>query len=230
MMVRETVGLITIGQSPRSDLSSPLRDMRPDLDFLEIGALDNLTLHEAAALPGGDYPLNTRMRNGSLVAIDRTALEPLLQQVLNRLEADGVVATMLMCAGTFPDLHGSRPLFNPFLLARETLRATGLNRIGIICPYADQEHAIGQRWRSAGFDIAIETMALSDCDRTDSLLAAWTEPSCTTAEQPVEAVVLDYVGHDPVQVMRLQENCIRPVIDLGYLTMCVLASSLPVNR
>ena len=228
-MVRQTVGLITIGQSPRLDLSSTLRDVRPDLDILEIGALDNLTLDEATALPGGDYPLNTRMRDGSLVAVDRAVLEPLLQQALGRLEADGVVATMLMCAGTFPDLRGSRPIFNPFLLTRETLRATGLNRIGIICPYAEQEYAIGQRWRNAGFDIVIETLALSDFDRADRLLAAWTESSYAAAEQPVEAVVLDYVGHDPAQVMRLQENCTRPVIDLGYLTMRVMASSLPVN-
>jgi protein AroM len=228
--VKQTVGLLTIGQSPRSDLSSPLRDMRPDLDFLEIGALDNLTLDEATTLPSGDYPLNTCMRDGSLVAVDRAVLEPLLQQALGRLEAGGVVATMLMCAGTFPDLCGSRPLFNPFLLARETLRAVGLSRIGIICPYAEQEHAIGQRWRNAGFDTVIETVALSDFDKVDGALAAWTELPHSAAEQPVEAVVLDYVGHEPFQVARLQENCTRPVIDLGYLAMRVLASSLPVNR
>ena len=229
-MVRQSVGLITIGQSPRLDLSSPLRNMRPDLDFLEMGALDNLALDEVAALPGGNYPLNTRMRDGSLVAVDRAVLEPLLQQALGSLEANGVMATLLMCAGTFPDLGGRRPLFNPFLLARETLRATGLNRIGIICPYAEQEQAIGQRWRNAGFDIVIETLALSDFGRVDSLLAAWTESPFTVAERPVEAIVLDYVGHDPVQVMRLQENCTRPVIDLGYLSMRVLAGSLPANR
>jgi len=229
-MVRRGIGLVTIGQSPRPDLSAPLRDMRPDLDFLEAGALDNLTLEEVSMLPDGDYPLNTRMCDGSPVTVDRAVLEPLLQQALDRLEARGVLATMLMCAGTFPDLRGCRPLFNPFLLAKETLRATGMNRIGIICPYAEQERAIGQRWRNAGFDIAIETMALSDFEQVDSLVAAWTKLPDGATKRPVEAIVLDYVGHPPIHVTRLQENCARPVIDLGYLTMCILAGSLPDDR
>ncbi len=162
--MKPKVGLITIGQAPRSDLSFLLLEMRPDLEFIEAGALDHLTLGEANALPVGDYPLNTRMRDGSSVAVDRAALEPLLQQALDRLETDGALATLLMCAGTFPNLHGRRPLFNPFQLAKTTLSAMGLHRIGIICPYAEQEHAIGKRWSEAGFDLLIQTAALSDVE------------------------------------------------------------------
>lgn len=228
--MKPKVGLITIGQSPRSDLSSPLREMRPDLEFIEAGALDAFTLAEAAALPDGDYPLNTRMRDGTPVAVDRAVLEPLLQRTLDGLEADGVVATMLMCAGTFPELHGARPLFNPFLLAQETLRATGLHRIGIVCPYQEQEHAIGKRWREAGFDLRIGTVALSDVEQVDSLSAKWSMPGTDGREFPVEAIILDYVGHEPAEVRRVQENCTLPVIDLGYLTMRVLAGSIPAVR
>ena len=227
--MKPKVGLITIGQAPRSDLSFPLLEMRPDLDFIEAGALDHLTLEDANALPVGDYPLNTRMRDGSSVTVDRAALEPLLQQALERLEADDVLATLLMCAGTFPNLHGRRPLFNPFQLAKTTLRAMGLHRIGIICPYAEQEHAIGKRWSEAGFDLLIETAALSDIGDVDSLLARWSTPEASGGERPVEAVVLDYVGHEPAQVKRVQKNCTLPVIDLGYLSMRVLASSLPTT-
>ena len=226
---QRTIGLVTIGQAPRTDLSAPLRAMRPDLAIVEAGALDHLSLEEASALADGDYPLNTRMRDGSPVTVDRAALEPLLQRAIDRVEAEGVMATMLMCAGTFTTLRGRRPVFNPFLLAVEMLRATGLSRIGIICPFLEQERAIGQRWRNAGFDILIETAALSDSTKMASLQEKWTEPKRHGLEPSVEAIVLDYVGHEPAQVIRFQQNCTVPVFDLGYLTMHVLASSLPGN-
>ncbi len=229
MFPQRTIGLLTIGQAPRTDLSAPLRAMRPDLAIVEAGALDHLTLEEASALPDGNYPLNTRMRDGSPVTVDQVALEPLLQRAIERVEAEGAMATMLMCAGTFANLRSDRPLFNPFSLAVETLRATGLNRVGIICPFVEQERAIGQRWRNAGFDILIETAAFSDFANMAGLKEKWTKPRRCGIEPAVEAIVLDYVGHEPAQVIQLQQNCTVPVFDLGYLTMHVLASSLPGN-
>jgi protein AroM len=226
VFVQPTIGLVTIGQAPRADLSAPLRALCPDLTIVEAGALDQLSLEETSALPDGDYPLNTRMRDGSAVTVDRAALEPLLQRAIDSLEGRGAMATMLMCAGTFTDLRSNRPLFSPFSLAVETLRATGLTRIGIICPFVEQEHAIERRWRNAGFDILIQTAVLAEFPKMDSLIEKWTRPKQGAVGPAVGAIVLDYVGHDPAQVIQLQRNCTVPVFDLGYLTMHVLASSL----
>lgn len=211
------VGLLTIGQSPRADLSAPLRVMRPDLHYVEAGALDGLS-EDDLPVSTGAYPLQTRLRNGSQVTVDLAALEPLLQHALERLEDQGVVATMLMCAGTFDALAGTRPLLKPFALVRDGLHTAGIGRIGVVAPFAEQVAAIRARWLGAGFDVVIDTAPLADDQGVNLLLSTWLQGS-----SPVQAIVLDYVGHDPVLVKQLQARYHLPIFDLGLTTMALFA-------
>lgn len=218
------VGLLTIGQSPRPDLSRPLCLLRPDLHLFEAGALDHLS---ASDLPtaAGAYPLKTRLRDGSLVTVDLELLEPLLQRALTRLEEQEVAATMLMCAGTFADLAGARPLLKPFGLVQRMLRCVGIHRIGVLCPYHDQVAAIRSRWLAADFDALVGAAALTDASAVERLVSDWAR-----GPFPVECIVLDYVGHDAAQVAMLQQFCSVPVFDLGLTTMAVLAELIPEKK
>ena len=62
------LGLITIGQSPRTDVTPDLAPIfGPDIQLCQAGALDGMTAQEIAAFAPeeGDYVLISRLRDGS---------------------------------------------------------------------------------------------------------------------------------------------------------------------
>ncbi len=212
------IGTLTIGQSPRPDLVAPLQQMIPNYQLVQAGALDNLTVDDLPAVSGGGYPLLTRLDSGKLVKVEERFLRPHLQSKLDELESQGVAATFLLCAGTFADLKGRRPLFKPFDIACATLRALGMPQLGVICPIEEQQPAIAQRWARAGFRATVWTASVEET-YTDLEHLRHKSNSC-------EAIVLDYVGHPLEPVLHLQRAVDIPVIDLGYLAMSVMVSTL----
>ena len=66
------IGAITIGQAPRTDI---LTDIAPilgnDVEFIQVGALDHLSLEDVQALrPNGNgNTLVSRMRDGTAVTL-----------------------------------------------------------------------------------------------------------------------------------------------------------------
>ncbi|NIR94761.1 MAG: AroM family protein, partial [Gammaproteobacteria bacterium] len=83
----------------------------------------------AASLPPVtkmNYPLSTRLRDGSLVLVEESFLTPRLQHTLDALETNGVTATLLLCAGTFSSLQGTRLLYKPFTVGRALLHTLGM--------------------------------------------------------------------------------------------------------
>lgn len=221
-MVRKKIGALTIGQSPRPDLVSPLVQCLPvDCHVLQAGALDGL---EATSLPLaslGSFPLTTRLRDGTTVIVEESYLVPKLQQALNLLEAQSVVATLLLCAGTFAELRGTRPLFKPFAICCGLLQSLGLQAIGLIAPIREQEIPIRQRWLKAGFQPTVWT---ADLTQPDAHFAQQLQSHIKTHN--LECIVLDYVGHSVADVRQVQSMTRLPVIDVGQLAMTTLAGAL----
>lgn len=221
-MKQKAIGALTIGQSPRPDLVSPLIQVLPDgYQVLQAGALDGLAPDSLPAPVAGSYPLTTRLQDGTLVMVDETFLAPKLQQALNTLEGWGVIVTLLLCAGTFSELQGARPLFKPFNLARDVLHTLGMQAIGLISPIKEQETPIRRRWTSAGFQPTVWT---ADLTRQDEQFIYQLERQIETNK--LECIVLDYVGHPANLVRQLQETAVVPVLDLGQLAMAALAGAL----
>ena len=221
-MTYKKIGVLTIGQSPRPDLVSPLIQQLPEgCDLIQIGALDGLTKTSLPPIDDATYPLTTRMRDGSLVMIEEAFLATRLQQVLNELEAIGVTATILLCAGTFAGLKGTRPLFKPFVVGRRVLDTLGLNRIGLIAPIKEQEIPIRQRWQAAGFQPTVWTANLALQDKTFSQ-----QLHEQIEANQLQCIVLDYVGHPVSQVAELRKKIVIPLIDLGQLAISALLGVL----
>ena len=213
-MNRKRIGALTIGQVPRPDLVAPLQQMLPQCELVQAGALDNLTAADLPVVSGAKYPLVTRLRDGTLVRADESFLSPLLQNALNRLEVEKVVATVLLCAGSFNSLHSRQPLFKPFDIACATLKSMGVKKVGVVCPVKEQEPPIKQRWTAADF-IPVVWTAQIDTDNIN-----------LPKDFSPEVVVLDYVGHPTKAVLRLQAALDVPVLDLGHLTCSVLAGAM----
>jgi protein AroM len=87
-----SLGVVTIGQSPRDDLTGELAAYLPaGTRLLERGALDDLTSPAITALaPDAEQDTPTsRLRDGESVMLDRRRLVPLLEQAVCALERRG---------------------------------------------------------------------------------------------------------------------------------------------
>ena len=219
-MSRKRIGALTIGQSPRPDLVELVTNLLPNDEIIQEGALDGLIINELPNARGVDYPLVTRMRDSSLVMVSENFVAPKLQNALDKLEAVGVVANILMCAGTFADLNGTRPLFKPFNIGQGILRALGIQSIGLIAPVPEQEAPIQQRWEKAGFSTTVWTADINDQDEKFHL-----QISNQIQKHNLNGIVLDYFGHPVDLVKELQNSVDIPIFDLGYLAITTLAST-----
>mgnify|MGYP001817575913 CR=1 FL=1 len=215
-MVQEVrrVGVLIIGHSPRPDLAAPLQKKLSHLELIQVGALDHLTASDLPKSTITRYPLSTRLRDGTVVQVEELFLEPLLQKALDALETQEIVASIVLCAGSFCGLRGQKPLFKPFDIATGTLAALGITRIAVITPFENQKRPTEKRWRAAGFDPTAFTAQLSEIDLIQKRCQGQT------------GVVLDFVGHSPNHVLRLRRKLTIPVVDLGDLAMSILAQAV----
>lgn len=152
-----TIGVLTIGQSPRPDrLGADIQAvLGSHARVVERGALDGLSDEEIAGLApteASTYRLITLLRDGRSVQLDKTTILELLQRHIRELEtAQGVEAILLMCTGAFPAFEHSRPLLMPqqALYGAVTGLADG-NRIGALIPLEAQRTQSLAKWREMG--------------------------------------------------------------------------------
>ena len=214
------IGALTISQSPRHDLLKPLRVMFPEYEIIEAGALDGI---DTSDLPNGKdapYPLTTTLTNGQHVTLDRDFLAPLVQKALNRLEAQNIDISILLCAGDFPDLLGHMPLIQPSHMAQKLLRAMGISQVGVISPIAIQVPAIEKKWIQAGFQVTVWVMPPKI---TVEQQAIWIN-SQVKRHHNLACVVLDYVGYPTESTLTLQKLVDIPIFDLGHLALSISSS------
>ncbi len=121
------VGLITVGQAPRSDVVPDMAAiLGGDVLIVEAGALDGLTREQIAPLApeGDDEILVTRLADGSSVFVGKTRMIPRIEAKIAALEDQGVALNVLLCTGEFPKLAARRPFLEPHqLLLDEPLGA-----------------------------------------------------------------------------------------------------------
>ena len=208
-------GFLKVRERTQRGIRLPIMAMR--LVYPRMGALDGLTAAELPAVAGQKYPLATRLRNGQRVLVEEAFLAPRLQMALDHLADAEVQASILLCAGSFANLHSPRPLFKPFDTARAILHSMGIRRIGVLCPIPEQEAPISARWRAAGFTVHLHT---APPDAQDKSLQQWVAQN----RGQFDCMLLDYVGHAPETAHMLQQAFALPVLDLGHLTIQALAA------
>jgi hypothetical protein len=153
--------------------------------------------------------------------VEECFIAPKLQVVLEQLEHQGVVTTLLLCAGTFAHLQGTRPLFKPLEIGRAVLGVLNVKSLGLIAPVVEQETPIRQRWEKAGWHYTVWTAALGNQDR-----AFHRKLTNQIKTNRLDCIVLDYFGHPLDQFAQLQRTIDLPVLDLSHLAMVILAGTL----
>ena len=157
------VGLITVGQSPRTDVVPDMAViLGSDVDIIEAGALDGLSRAQIDALApvGDDEILVTRLTDGSSVFVGKMHVIPLIEQRIAALEDRGVTLNALLCTGAFPKLAARRPLLEPQQLLLGLLRAmTFPGRLGVLTPSERHVPQTEARWRESGFDAVVAPLS-----------------------------------------------------------------------
>lgn len=146
---------ITVGQSPRVDMTGDMRArLAPGLELREYGALDGLNRAriEAELAPAeGDEVLVSRMVDGSSVTFSGSKVVPLVQACIDRAEADGARAAVVLCTGAFPQLRCGIPLVFPQPLFHSVARALAGDRtVALMVPEATQVDQARAWWGESG--------------------------------------------------------------------------------
>lgn len=192
----QTLGVITIGQTPRRDLTPELADLLPGVCIAERGALDGLSASEIAELAPvpGDHVMTTRLRDGTAVVVGQEALVRRVQAAILDLQGE-VGVLMLACTGTFPEFTHIKPLIEPDHVLAHLLAAVASRsrHVGIICPLTEQEEDAKAKYRA----LLPRTVALSTAAATpySTDLAALGTAAQQLRAGGAEIIVLDCIGY-----------------------------------
>jgi protein AroM len=214
----DTVGILTIGQSPRADFEQLFQRHLSGVKLVVRGALDGLpaaTIDNMAAA-GGEYPLFTILRDGTTREISLYRIKPLLDERAREVAAEGAAVAALMCAGNFPELESPSRLLSA--VVRGVCRG---DRIGIVLPNVGQIDSATTHWREKGFRPAVTVASPLDPEALSRAADALADPG-------LELIVLDCMGFSPEAARRMRTLCGRPVLCPQGLVPRVMAEMLGV--
>ena len=217
-----------IGQTPRPDLTADLEGRLQGMPVEVVGALDGLSADAVEQCDGCDYPLETRLRDGSRIVVGAGYVEARLQRVLDAFQGEAF-AHLILCAGPFPSLALPEPshgrgglLVRPFDTGVRFLRERGHRRLAVLVPFHAQVIPAARKWQAAGFG-PCRVRALTE-KPSGTVLAPWIASWASAPD--ADAVVFDYVGFPADLLDGVAAGTGLPVFDLGHLTLDRLADTL----
>jgi protein AroM len=196
-MAPPVVGVVTIGQSPRTDVMPDIAGpLPPGTRVIERGALDHIGPAELASLAPacGEDLLVTRLRDGTEVTLAEARLVPLLQEAVDDVTGRGAAVVAALCTGSLAGIRCPRPLLMPGPLVRNLVAAAApggrVARLGVVVPASDQVEPVRADWSAAASEVLVLAASpygpLAGLAQAADALAAW---------HP-DLVVLDCLGFD----------------------------------
>lgn len=152
------IGFITIGEAPRRDIMKDIEPLLSDqLEILQAGALDNLTMEQIKELAPdkGDTVLVSSLQNGISVEMAEEKILNRLQECIRNLEDKGAEGIMFLCTGDFGDTFSSKvPVVYPNKLMYavvQTLCTDG--KLNVLVPDAEQVEEAERQWSRGGLKV-----------------------------------------------------------------------------
>ena len=204
------VTLYTLGQTPRPDLVPPILATlnSPDVDI--VGVLDGLEPGDIRPPEPGNYPLKTRLSDGTEVATDCAFLQPRLQKLIDGCE-DRTLLHLVLSVAPFQSLHAEGMLIRPFEHGCRALAQRHIHEICVVVPHREQIFHARQKWAAAGFSAHIRCMQ----DRPENTAVEDWVGGCLKLH-PADGVVIDFVGYSKTLTQKLESTLQIPVMDLGF--------------
>jgi protein AroM len=217
--MKKKIGIITIGQSPRSDVVPEMTAFFGEgVEVLERGALDGLNLEQVRAYEpdAGMTHLCTCMRDGSEVVVAKEKLLPKIQEAIDDLNREPVSLILLLCVGEFPQFRSARLVVEPQKIVDHCIAGLigASHRLGIVIPIAEQE------------DWVRETFSML----TPSITVTVASPYGGQNEVPAAAAVLKEAACDLIVMycMGFNRQLTRPIREITAKP--VIVSSTIVAR
>lgn len=207
-MTTKRIGAVTIGQSPRVDVTPDvLPILGPDVELIQAGALDFVDDVAQVAPQGDEDVLVSRLRDGGSVRIAEPRILPYVQRAIDEVAAQGASSIMVWCTGEFPDsIRSSVPLVYPNRLISGVVGALGLHHVGVMLPDGAQVEQMRDRWeRIAGRATILAASPYGPQSARD-------EAARTLADADVELIVLDCIGFTEAMRSRVRELSGKPVM------------------
>ncbi|MGE7607885.1 AroM family protein [Peribacillus frigoritolerans] len=207
-MTKKSVGVLTIGQSPRVDVTPSIQHILGNtVDIVEAGGLDRISDDGLYSITPdkGEVTYISRLRNGKSIKIGKSKLIPLLQEELNKLE-EQVSAVIMLCTGDFPTIINKKPLIYPDKILSHTVQAIlSKGKLGLVIPLEEQRNTLTQKWKSTGIELCVEVA--SPYEDSDKKRAAQ-----RLKNQGAELIVLDCMGYDETHKKEAMEGSGIPVL------------------
>jgi len=185
------VGFLTIGQSPRPDITSDLPKTLSSLEVIEAGALDDFSGDQIVSLRPreNETVYVSRLRDGSEVQLARERLAPLLRENVGLLRRNGARSIVLLCSGEF-DLGTEESVVFPSKLLRSAVecQVRRKSRLGVLVPGEAQVQDAEAEWSELAQDV--KALSFSPyADSADSLKAS------AKALSDRDVIVMDCIGY-----------------------------------
>ncbi|MCD4836833.1 AroM family protein [Merdimmobilis hominis] len=192
-MEKVKIGAITVGQSPRVDVTPDLWPIfGPNVELIEAGGLDGLSREEIETFvpEEGDYVLVSRLKDGSSVTFAERYVLPRLQQCIDRLEEEGVRLILFFCTGDFPDNFRHKvPLIFPNQILFGLVPVLCAGKLAAVTPSEKQLEQSQKKW--GGYGLEVKSYAASPYGEMEAVEAAAREIAKTDAD----LVLLDCIGY-----------------------------------
>lgn len=191
-MPGRSVGVLTIGQSPRTDVTPSIEAiLENSVSIVESGGLDSLTNETVHSVEPDKFDTTyiSRMRDGKSVKIGKSKLLPLLQAELSALE-ETVDIVLMLCTGDFPTLRANKPIVYPDKVLNHIVSALlPSGSLGLIIPLEEQRETLVSKWQQE--ELKIVTEVASPYEESDIAGAAR-----ALQKQGADLIVLDCMGYN----------------------------------
>lgn len=222
----DKLGVVTIGQAPRSDVGPILeKHLGNRVELIQAGVLDGMTKAEIdrSLYPEtGDYVLTSRLLTAESVVTSREKIQPILQKRIEELENRGCKHILVLCTGVFPGLKAkSAFLIEPDQIIPPAVAGMVKKRqLGLITPLDEQRETIAEKWETVGLSPLVSAASPYQPDEQSFQKAAQ-----SLVEHGAEVILLDCMGY--VEEMRdiVRKRSGLPVI-LSNALMAKLVSEM----
>ena len=225
--MKKQIGIVTIGQSPRSDVVPEIQTYLGDhVTVIEHGALDGMEPAEVKqyAPEAGMLPLVTRMRDGTEVIVAKEKLLPRLNDVMAVLDDKGVDMILLLCNGDFPVFNTRCLVIEPQRLVDGSV--AGLlrerHRLGVLVPVPEQINWVRQRLEVVNPNLTVAVASPYEGQKP-------LEAACQRfRDEGCDLIVLYCMGFNRQLGEKVRALCNAPVIVSSTIVARILGELLEV--
>ncbi|MGE7674441.1 AroM family protein [Lysinibacillus sp. NPDC094403] len=186
------VGFLTIGQSPRSDITPTFKEMfNKNIEIVERGALDALKEAQLLTVIARKEKniCVSRLRDGRSIIINKRKLLPLLQNELSKLEQE-VDMVMVLSTDEFSAFTCEKPILYAHRIVTQTIAAMADQpKIGLIIPHEEQRKSMLKKWENISDEITVAIASPYDYGNFE-------EAAHYLKNYQVDLIVLDCMGYN----------------------------------